>query len=62
MEHEEITTEEEKTSSTHSRGLSIVVGGLLGYLTGKLILNKPVLGAALGLVLGFVLGLSEEGA
>jgi len=62
MEHRETTTDEERTSSTRSRGLSIVVGGLLGYLTGRLILNNPVLGTALGLVLGFVLGPSEEEA
>ncbi len=60
MEREETTTEEERTSTSRGLGLSIIVGALLGYVAGKLILNRPALGTALGLVLGFVTSSSDE--
>jgi hypothetical protein len=52
-EHQEMTAEQE----AHSRqGLRLIVGAGLGYLVGKAIVDKPVLGAVVGGVLALIVG------
>jgi zinc transporter ZupT len=61
MEQEqESAVVEQKKESGGKLGLSIILGAVLGYLIGKVVLDKPALGTALGVVLGFVTSSSGE--
>lgn len=59
QEQESAMVEQEKESGG-KLGLSVILGALLGYLAGRVLLNKPALGTALGAVLGFVTSSSSE--
>lgn len=59
-EHGEMTVEKE---TDDRQGLRLIVGAGLGYLVGKALLDKPILGGVLGGVLALILGSrgSEDG-
>lgn len=54
------TGTEREGESRDSRGLVMMVGAGLGYLVGKTVLKKPVLGAVVGAALTFVMTSSDE--
>ncbi len=50
----EFSSTEGDEASRDSRGLVMVVGAGLGYLVGKALVKKPVLGAVVGAALAFI--------
>ncbi len=51
---------EEKRTADRRLGYRIVVGAGLGYVVGRGLLKKPILGVALGVVLALILGSGDE--
>lgn len=58
---QELKGMEEKRTEDRRLGYRIVVGAGLGYVVGRGLLKKPILGVTLGVVLALVLGCSDEG-
>ncbi len=50
----------EERKSDGRLGYRIVVGAGLGYVVGRGLLKKPILGVALGVVLALILGSGDE--
>lgn len=55
QEREGAGTEEDRGSRS-GKGLAIVAGAGLGYLVGRTLLNKPILGTLLGVALALMVG------
>lgn len=60
-DEQEFTAAEQEKTSSNNLGLGIVVGAGLGYVVGRTLLNKPVLGTILGAALAFAAGSSGDG-
>lgn len=62
MEQErQITGTEQDGRSGDHRGLAIIVGAGLGYLVGRGLLKRPIVGVILGVAVAIVISSSNQG-